>query len=299
MLESGADPNAREQLYGGETPLHWAANADSSGAVRILLANGASINAQDDYGETAIHESLRRSDAHWLALSALLTSGGNPNLSGASGRTPLMEAVTVDHVDASIAVWLLTNFGANVNAVRSDGGTALLLAAALDSSHAWGLINILLNANANPNARYPDGGNTVLHLATESEHLHFAIRRIRAAGGNPNVTAGRYAKTPLHDAVLHGSFDAVSALLDDRPDLGPPAIIDATDNRGATALHWISGYVIGAAEHSSAIRVLRLLANEGADINKRTPDGMTAMGLALANGYTDIVEQLEDYGGIL
>ncbi len=299
LLESGADPNAREQLYGDETPLHWAAIADSSAAVRLLLAGGASIDAQDDVGETALHESLKKRDSQWHALSALLTSGANPNLSTNQGWTPLMDAVLVDESDPSKAVKLLVGFGANVNAVRSDGTTALLLAAGLNGANAYNLIATLLDARANPNARYPNGGDTVLHRAVNYEHEHFAVRLIRAAGGNPNVTAGPFAATPLHVAVLAGSFEGVAALLDDQSRLGPVAQIDATDNRGTTPLHWISGFVIGAAESPSAIRVLRLLLKEGANINKRTPNGMTALGLALHEGYTDIVEQLQDAGGTL
>src|SRR5262249_51386607 len=44
-------------LYIGDTPLHLAAAALRHGAARLLLMNGAEVNAQNRRGATALHYS--------------------------------------------------------------------------------------------------------------------------------------------------------------------------------------------------------------------------------------------------
>jgi uncharacterized protein len=51
LLESGADPNARQQ--GGYTPLHAAAQNGDEEILRLLLSRGADVEALTDDGKTA------------------------------------------------------------------------------------------------------------------------------------------------------------------------------------------------------------------------------------------------------
>ena len=43
------------RMTGRETPLHRAAQKSASETVRILLAQGADVNAKDSYGYTPLH----------------------------------------------------------------------------------------------------------------------------------------------------------------------------------------------------------------------------------------------------
>jgi ankyrin repeat protein len=49
-LDAGADVNERFQLVGGGTALHFAVGEDHKEIIKLLIAEGADVNAQSDYG---------------------------------------------------------------------------------------------------------------------------------------------------------------------------------------------------------------------------------------------------------
>lgn len=54
LLEHGADPNVRGRINGGVTPLMKAAAKGEVGLVRVLIRNGADVNATDRWGGSAL-----------------------------------------------------------------------------------------------------------------------------------------------------------------------------------------------------------------------------------------------------
>jgi ankyrin repeat protein len=93
-LQAGVDVNGRDSrplVGGGNTALHEAANAGHVDVVRLLIANGADVNAGCDLGWTPL---MRACHAGQLPVAAvLLQAGANPNLRNregysALGRTP-------------------------------------------------------------------------------------------------------------------------------------------------------------------------------------------------------------------
>jgi ankyrin repeat protein len=100
LLAVGADPNsARNHRLSG--PLHYAADGYITGpawdekrqvkTIRVLLATGAMINAQDKNGATALHRAVRTRCA--AAVQCLLDAGCNPELKNKPGSTPFHLAV--------------------------------------------------------------------------------------------------------------------------------------------------------------------------------------------------------------
>ena len=115
----GADINARDNY--GETPMHDAARGDSVDAMEWLKAQGADINARDNTGETPMH------DAAWAnavdAMKWLKAQGVDINARNNNHQTPTHKAKQNKAVDAM--EWLKAQ-GADVN-VRDSFVLKILL----------------------------------------------------------------------------------------------------------------------------------------------------------------------------
>jgi ankyrin repeat protein len=112
----------------GVTPLHRAAQQGRIDVVRLLLASGADVNAQDKYGNTPLHESALFGHKDVVAL--LLASKADVNALNKNGETPLHRAAMTGHNETGhndVAELLLAN-GADVNAKDNGSTTPLQLA---------------------------------------------------------------------------------------------------------------------------------------------------------------------------
>mmetsp|Transcript_55864 Transcript_55864/g.103415 ORF Transcript_55864/g.103415 Transcript_55864/m.103415 type:complete len:188 (-) Transcript_55864:22-585(-) len=114
---------ARSAGAGGTTSLMEAAHLGDVEALQKLLKDGTDINAQDDYGWTALRYAVR-SD-RYIAAEALVDAGADLNMPSSSGRTPLMSAAANGLDDM---VRLLVKSGADLSATNKDGRTAYDLA---------------------------------------------------------------------------------------------------------------------------------------------------------------------------
>ncbi len=95
LLKAGADVEARNRM--GAQPLHYAADGgpgignwspDNQAEVIVaLIAAGASPNATDKRGVTALHRAVRGRCA--AAVEALLKNGADATLGNKSGSSPM------------------------------------------------------------------------------------------------------------------------------------------------------------------------------------------------------------------
>eukprot|EP00793_Prasinoderma_coloniale_P003776 PRCOL_00003153-RA len=109
------------------TPLMVAAAANSDVCARVLLERGASLEARDARGRTALAHAAG-SGAH-TCLLALLAAGANAEVRDESAWTPLMHAASGGH-DACVRALLSgADGGVDVNAEDLDGMLAIHLAA--------------------------------------------------------------------------------------------------------------------------------------------------------------------------
>ena len=103
-------PRGLDELYGHET------------VVRLLLENGANIEAKDENELTALRNASQR--GYETVVRLLLENRANIEAKSIYGITALRRAALTGH---EIVVRLLLEKGANVEAKDKDGWTALRL----------------------------------------------------------------------------------------------------------------------------------------------------------------------------
>lgn len=93
--DDGADVNAAVH---GMRPIHLAAMIGSQGALAALLRRGASVDARDRLGRTAIYwPAIGTSDDSTSIITRLLDAGANVNTIDNNGYTPLDLAEGAGH----------------------------------------------------------------------------------------------------------------------------------------------------------------------------------------------------------
>ena len=147
----------------GSTPLHFAAQGGGPGIIQLLLDNGANVDARN-----------------------------------AEGRTPLLQANSLESFRTLQAA------GANMLAQAYDGWTALHVAAAVGDAAT---IEALIAQGLNPNAG-TDGGWRPLHVAGSPE----AFDALRKAGADIHARTND-GRTVLHSTSLRLDAPTVQALI--------------------------------------------------------------------------------------
>ncbi|VAW94342.1 ankyrin repeat protein, putative [hydrothermal vent metagenome] len=132
-------------------------------AVQTDLANGAPVDARNNFGWTALMHAARQDQTATMAV--LIDAGADINAQDDDGWTPLMRATTKGNV---AAVQLLLQRKADTELADKNNWTPLLWA----SNRGYGDILELLIANgANVNAKGKNG-RTALYLARNEKHNH-------------------------------------------------------------------------------------------------------------------------------
>jgi ankyrin repeat protein len=127
----------------GRTAVHYSAWAGNERNLQTLLYYGASINAQDDQGNTPLNFLCSRKDFNNLSLIALMVkSGANIELEDNNGLRPLHKAILYSNAGV---VSKLIECGASLDPMK-DNTTVLHLAAQGNVDHS--IIEVLLKAYA-------------------------------------------------------------------------------------------------------------------------------------------------------
>ncbi len=85
LVERGAEVEVADTI-GLRTPFHWAACYESKRLIKLFLKHGATINAQNYDGETALHYAAKENQ---MVLQNLLDIGADLEVETYSGDTPL------------------------------------------------------------------------------------------------------------------------------------------------------------------------------------------------------------------
>ena len=249
LIDNGADVN----FSSGEIapPLHYAAKWANSRAAKVLLANGAKVNAKNHEGKTALHVAP--------GLSQCNAIGSHPHVAdGKAGVLPFSGPSYADISDSEktervLLAEALLNAGANVEAKTYSGLTPLHSAAAKGDPQT---ALLLLKHRANVYAQ-SDNGETPLDIARtkywNSERNSYVLEVFSGLRARVNG----YAQ--VMEVLQAAQRDAEAVAIDDEGGATPETAEDLTE-RFANAINAGAAFgdSFGGSAGTSAPFVARL-----------------------------------------
>jgi ankyrin repeat protein len=281
LLDSGANPNGSSR--NGNTPLLAAAATGHDESVRYLLAKGADPSVtQGQSGYSPMHMAAHKDKPFVLQL--LAGSGAPIDLLDKMGETPLLVAAKLGNSQSALR---LIKLGADVERVGPDGMSVLSHAVKLGDMN---LVSALLEQGAGlqmtPTTSYGDDGEylvpepptTPIHVAAQHARDDILLRLVSSGASlESTIFPGR---TPLSVAASHGHLSTVQLLLR----LGANA--KALTTHGDTVLF----------EASANQATLKVLLQQGIDVNHQNDRGATALHYAALRGHMGGVRMLLEKG---
>jgi ankyrin repeat protein len=257
LLQQGASVNAADA--DGTTALHWASYRDELESADLLIRAGAKVNAANDLGVTPLWTASLNGSA--AMVQRLLEAGANPNAALLLGETPVMVASRSGY---PAVIEQLIARGADVNAHAARGQTALMWAVAQKHPE---VVKVLLAHGANTHAR-SDVESQVMGVPP---HGDLDYNRLIPQGGD----------TALMFAARVGDFTSAQLLV------AAGASVNDQDAWG------ISATVLAA--HSGYGELVEFLLEKGADPNAAAA-GFTALDEAIMRRDEKTVAALLAHG---
>ncbi|XP_067684507.1 putative ankyrin repeat protein RF_0381 [Haliotis asinina] len=198
LVEKGADAKIKNTT--GKTALHYTAAIQCERSAKILLPV-SDVDAQDQYGDTALHcihqkcPGSRRAEMYKLFME----KGANVDIKNEMGQTPLHKAVVRQTVDS---VRLLLS-AADINAQDNNGKTALHLVRHMPShqeDNCHELYKLFVEKMADGNLKENNFGETALHQAAEARCPECVRLLIEVTDVNVQDSHGNTAAHVIHES---------------------------------------------------------------------------------------------------
>ncbi|RWA10087.1 hypothetical protein EKO27_g5014 [Xylaria grammica] len=276
LIEAGADVN----IVAGR-PLLTALTSGNNKFARILLDNGAMINAPGKFGSNAL--GAASSFCELGVIELLIDRGADVMAAGEDGYTPLQYA---SHWGRTEVVKLLLDKGADPNIVNNNGSTPLFLASV---DNRVDTVSLLLDKDADPRI-VTRKGLTPWHGACSKHGSVDLVKLLLNKDADPMAVTND-GSTPLHWASKHGFVDVVKLLLDKEVEV-------KADNDGWTPLHW--------ASCNNHVDMVKLLLEKVDHASVADCTGRSPLFYAIMKGRTEVFDVLRakqqpnitDYFGI-
>ncbi len=220
--------------------------------VLALLAEGADVNAREQWGYTALHHTAQIGDspsylfrdgdlsvslaklliAHGADVDAIAATDDRDSNVGLRGATPLQVAALNDNI--GVLKQLIAS-GANVDAKSTDGASPLVMA--IEWGHTFLARELITNGarlnstqvhERRTNSRRLWKGHTLLHRAA-AEGSTFVAEHLLSLGADANAKCN-HGGTPLMEAVIGKHAEMIELLV------ARGADVNCADNDGLSAL---------------------------------------------------------------
>ncbi len=253
--------------------LFQGAEVKCEGVVADMLARGASVEARNRKGESALSVAAKRGAIDVASL--LISAGANIHHRDLSGATPLLLAAEDRRTRM---VKYLIDVGADLNTQSKKGVTALAAAAFSGNSR---LVRLLIDAGAELD-RPDETGKVALTYAAGKADTRI-VSQLLAAGADADGVWGNdltplmWAAGHANDAPRLAAIETAEMLLD------AGANISRQDNRGRNAL-------MIAASRGHA-QMVSFLIGRGAKTDTKDKSGKSAYDLATNDDLRALLTQ--------
>jgi ankyrin repeat protein len=303
LLEYGVAPSLQKQAQEG-TPLQLAAQRGDYDTVEKIVEGAEKGLVMHEMSQSPLCAAAMMGHADIVAL--LLREGHDPESKGANGATPLMLAASVGHLHVMDT---LLQAGAAVDGRHKfAGSTALHFAAEMGQEKA---VRKLCAAGADVEAEKNHGGRP-LHTAADTNQPKVVAALLECGAERNSLLLDD--TTPLYLAAQNGYTEVARVLVEHRcvsefcraqrrasvdfeMPSGPSSSQVSTQHadagsikaffeggNGATAIH--------AACENGHLGVVKVLAENGVDVNTRGMQGVTPLYSAISYNHPAITRYL-------
>lgn len=329
-IDVPADVNAFD--HRGTTPLMQAAIDSDYERAKLLIAQGADVNARSASPDKDYPLNYALVNGGKLGsldvANLLIENGANPNAANARQMTAAHTLMFVANLDDRWKILQnLMKHGLHINAQAEDGSTMMHISVTLWNDDWIKQVNSEYAQIVNYNLK-DNKGRTPLELARErgtvsaiagTQSVEEAIKtRPRYIGDDYNVEAtDTYGRNGLMLAVLRSDMKYVEELIKHK------ANVDAQDKEGNTALHYAvvtmnpETYVSYLLHHNASPNVIntegetplfwclkifnmptrhtiaKLLLNAGSPLANKNKQGKTILELALTAHDKELAEMIQ------
>ena len=208
LLSNGANVNAMDSI--GKTPiLLIIPNAVQQEMYPLLIQRGALVNPKDMYGDTVLHVATM-ADSPVNTLALLVSNGAVINERNKEGVTPLSLAIETNH---PAQVKYYAQNGADIYAEDMEGNTPLTKALEADNIEILKMLITQQNISSTDSS-----GNTALHIAVSNDAPIEYIRYLVDSGSDVNAR-NKNGDSVLFLTVQKNRRDAGDLLLEKNADI--------------------------------------------------------------------------------
>ncbi|KAL5108255.1 Ankyrin repeat and KH domain-containing protein 1 [Taenia crassiceps] len=243
LFQQDVNPD-ETQCDDGVLPLLKAASRGADRALCAILQHGVSVTVTDAWLNTALH--LAACGGYVSCVHQLLQHGSAINAVNYHGATPLMQAVSAQHID--VVRHLILHDASTTPQLNDRKESALTIACQTGN---LGIFELIINVES-PRQYRKRELYAALSSAVKGKQL-LMVSLLLAVGAPANFPNDTSIEHPLHAAVRSGDVSITRCLL------AHGANIEAVDEDGNTPLMVALG--------SKLFDVICALVENGADIN--------------------------------